>query len=264
MSSPRLLVFTGKGGVGKTTMALAAARALIARGEKVLYNSFDVPHPSESEFLEIPYFDLDLEASATEYMGRKLHSETIASWIMKTPFFNALFAMMPGLGQMILLGHVLDRLEKDPDLHIVLDSPASGHTLSMFESTHNFHDMFRSGILADDIKRMHKLLSDEKFMHINVVSLPTKMAVQEGIELANQLHALGLPKPKHWLNNSLQENLEIKETAESLPDFLQAKTELEVQIRSEHHFDAIVPHVASADFSQVVLGTNTAVMGALE
>lgn len=245
-------------------MALAAARALIARGEKVLYNSFDVPHLTEADFLEIPSFDLELEASATEYMGRKLHSETIASWIMKTPFFNALFSMLPGLGQMILLGHVLDRLKNDPSLHIVLDSPASGHTLSMFESTHNFHEMFKTGILADDIKRMHRLLSDSSFMHINVVSLPTQMAVQEGLELSKQLENLGLPKPKHWLNSSMLENLEIKQAKSELPHFLKAKTEFETELLKEHKFDVIVPHVASADFAQVVIGTNTAVSGVLE
>lgn len=247
--------------MGKTTMALAACRALKASGKSVLYNSFDVPHPSEAASLDIPFFDLHLEKSATEYMGRKLHSETVAGWIMKTPFFNALFAMLPGLGQMILLGHVLDRLEKDPELHIVLDSPASGHTLSMFESTHNFHDMFKSGILADDIKRMHGWLSDPGFMRINVVSLPTKMAVQEGLELSTQLEELGLPKPHHWLNNSMLENIEIKSSEKSeLPEFLRSKTELEEIIRSEFTFDAIIPHIAAADFSEVVIGTTAAVI----
>lgn len=251
--SARLLVFTGKGGVGKTTLALAACKALLADGKTVLYNSFDADHPSEADDLGIPYFDLDLEQSATEYMGRKLHSETIAHWIMKTPFFNALFAMIPGLGQMILLGHVLDRLEKDPDLHIVLDSPASGHTLSMFESTHNFHEMFKTGILADDIKKMHAWLSDAGFMSINVISLPTQMAVQEGQELAKQLIDLGLNPPTHWLNSSMLENQEIKESSDSeLPHFLSSKTELEKVLRQENKFKAVLPYIASADFSQII------------
>ena len=243
-------------------MALAACRALLAEGKTVLFNSFDIPHPSEAESLGIPFFDLDLEHSATEYMGRKLHSPTVASWIMKTPFFNALFAMLPGLGQMILLGHVLDRLEKDPELHIVLDSPASGHTLSMFESTHNFHEMFKSGILADDIKKMHAWLSDPGFMHVNVVSLPTKMAVQEGQELANELTQLGLPKSRHWLNNSLLDNEEIKNHGdETLPDFLASKTQFEKELRSEFKFELVVPHIADADFSNVVKGTSKAIQG---
>lgn len=261
--SARLYVFTGKGGVGKTTLALAACRALLASGKSVLYNSFDVPHPDETVGLKVPFFDLDLEQSATEYMGRKLHSDTIASWIMKTPFFNALFSMIPGLGQMILLGHVLDRLEQDPDLHIVLDSPASGHTLSMFESTHNFHEMFKSGILADDIKRMHKLLSDEKFLSLNVVSLPSLMAVQEGQELAEQLIELGLHAPTHWLNSSMLENAEIKTTQQELPDFLKSRTEIEAKLRQEYQFKYIVPHIGAAEFSQVVLGAEKAIQGAL-
>ncbi len=248
--------------MGKTTVALAACRALIGEGKSVLYNSFDVTHPSEVVDLKIPFFDLDLEQSATEYMGRKLHSETVAHWIMKTPFFNALFSMIPGLGQMILLGHILDRLENDPDLHIVLDSPASGHTLSMFESTHNFHEMFKSGILADDIKHMHKLLSDPNFLSLNVVELPTQMAVQEGRELAAQLVAIGLHAPAHWLNSSMVENAQIKASPrESLPPFLESRVKAEEELRDEFHFDHVIPHVAAADFSEVIVETQNAIQG---
>lgn len=251
--SARLLVFTGKGGVGKTTLALATCKALLAQGKSVYYNSFDVDHPKEAVELGVPYFDLDLEESATEYMARKLHSETVAHWIMKTPFFNALFAMIPGLGQMILLGHVLDRLEKDPELHIVLDSPASGHTLSMFESTHNFHEMFKTGILADDIKRMHAWLSDAGFMKVHVVSLPTKMAVQEGKELGRQLSELGLNPPLHWLNCSMATNQEITDSPDAvLPEFLQKKIKLEEILTDEESFQTILPYIASADFAQIV------------
>lgn len=261
----RLLVFTGKGGVGKTTLALATCEALKLQGKNVFYNSFHVDHPREVENLNLDYFDLDLEDSATEYMGRKLHSETVAHWIMKTPFFKALFGMMPGLGQMILLGHVLDRLEQDPDLYIVLDSPASGHTLSMFESTHNFHEMFQTGILADDIKKMHRLLSDPKFLEIQVVSLPTEMAIQEANELSTKLVELGLNKPKHWLNSSMIENEQIKESAhDQLPEFLKIKTELETELRKEYQFHSIIPYIASSQFEQIVQMITPTMAGSLE
>ena len=261
----RLLVFTGKGGVGKTTLALATCKALQNQGKKVFYNSFHVDHPKEVDTLGLSFFDLDLEDSATEYMGRKLHSETVANWIMKTPFFNALFAMIPGLGQMILLGHVLDLLEKDPDLYIVLDSPASGHTLSMFESTHNFHEMFKTGILADDIIKMHRLLSDPNFLEIQVVSLPTEMAIQESKELSNQLIELGLNPPMQWLNSSMIDNEQVSQSTQNdLPEFLKIKTELEKTLREQYKFKSIVPYIASSQFEEIVSMVTPSVQGAIK
>ena len=100
--------------------------------------------------------------SAETYIAKKLSSEMVAGWIMKTPFFKSLFNMIPGLGMMILLGHIIEKLQNDPDLHIVMDSPSSGHAITMFESSHNFKEMFGKGMIVDDINRMHQFIYDEQ------------------------------------------------------------------------------------------------------
>jgi arsenite-transporting ATPase len=56
--------------------------------------------------------------------------------------------MIPGLGHMILFGHIIDELERDPELHIVIDAPASGHALTMFESTSTFETIFKGTIFS--------------------------------------------------------------------------------------------------------------------
>ena len=158
----RLYIFTGKGGVGKTSLAMAMTKHLEALGLNPKYNSFfQDPDRSLWKKLNLPVLDIDLNTSAEMYIGRKLNSKTIASWIMKTHFFKSLFQMIPGLGHMILLGHIIDDLEKDPKLIIVLDSPASGHALTMFESSSNFKKIFRAGMIVKDIDKMHAFLSAE-------------------------------------------------------------------------------------------------------
>lgn len=139
----RLYIFTGKGGVGKTSLATAMTKHLEHIGLHAQYNSFyQDPEKSLWKELSLPVFDIELFSSAETYIARKLKSTTVASWIMKTHFFKSLFQMVPGLGHMILLGNIIDELEQNPELVIVLDSPASGHALTMFESSSNFKKFF--------------------------------------------------------------------------------------------------------------------------
>ncbi|MBP9681678.1 MAG: hypothetical protein KBD76_09760, partial [Bacteriovorax sp.] len=93
----RLYIFTGKGGVGKTALAMAFTKYLESRGINVKYNCFhQTPEKILEKELNLPTIDRRLEQSAEVYIAQKLNSTTIASWIMKTHFFKSLFQMIPG------------------------------------------------------------------------------------------------------------------------------------------------------------------------
>ena len=82
----RLYIFTGKGGVGKTTLAMSFTKQLELEGKRVLYYCFyQLPEKKLWDALKLPVLDLQLEKSAEVYIARKLNSKTIASWIMMTP-----------------------------------------------------------------------------------------------------------------------------------------------------------------------------------
>jgi len=229
--SHRLYIMTGKGGVGKTSLALALAKKLSDKGEKVLYNSFDQEdQKSQCAELGIPSVHFDLTESAQKYMTGKLGSEMIASWIMKTPFFKSLFNMIPGLGHMILLGHIIDLLENDPNLTIVLDSPSSGHALTMFESSHNFKEIFGSGLIVSDINRMHRFIYGENTLKTYITSLPTKMALNEANEVKEHLKELAFKDTYVLVNDCLSPILEL---GEELPYFLDTKKKLEESVLEE-------------------------------
>ncbi len=231
----RLYIFTGKGGVGKTSLAMAMTKHLEGAGHAVKYNSFyQEPERSLWKKLALPVLDIDLNTSAEIYIGRKLNSKTIASWIMKTHFFKSLFQMIPGLGHMILLGHILDELDKNPELIIVLDSPASGHALTMFESSSNFKKIFRAGLIVKDIEKMHAFLSRPGHLKTLIASLATELAINEARDLQNELsqNASGPDLNVELLVNDsylkyLKEN---KIDEKDLPDFLKGKITLEKEI----------------------------------
>src|SRR6478735_8519982 len=100
----RLYIFTGKGGVGKTTLAKAFVRYLTEHDHEAVYLTFKNQSMSETQrdgnservVDGIREVYLDLEDSARGYIERRLNSKMIAGFIVKTPFFRALVNMVPG------------------------------------------------------------------------------------------------------------------------------------------------------------------------
>ena len=254
LSHGRLYIFTGKGGVGKTTLAMAMTKHLESRGVNAKYQCFQQnPELSLINELRLPNIKLDMLASAEIYVGRKLNSTTIASWIMKTHFFKSLFQMIPGLGHMILLGHLIDELEKDPSLVVVLDSPASGHALTMFESSSNFKKIFRSGLIVKDIDRMQNFLSSANNLKTQVVTLATELSLSEAQDLKNELQT-NLPETdahcRLVVNDSYKIFFEQNQINLSvLPDFLKQKTDLEINIVKDNF---TLPHVDLAKAVEII------------
>ncbi len=254
MSYKRLYIVTGKGGVGKTLTALSLSK-LIAKNtsKKVLFNSFDADiNQSLCRELGVKTLQLKVESSAIEYIGRKLGSETIAKWIMKAPFFKALFNIVPSLGNMILLGHLIDLLENDPELIIVVDAPSSGHILTVLESPINFENIFKSGPLVNDIHRMTNFISNKDLFEAIVVSIPTELAVTEGLELTKKMSELKVASQKMILNNVF--SLAVEDDLSTLPPFLKNKVKSEEEILKEKSqiYDLIIPMFIDRETNSLV------------
>ncbi len=249
----RFYIFTGKGGVGKTTLSLAFVKHLSDQNKKAKYAYFqtssigDTPTRSEAivdeaQSLGIDCLPLNLNQSAEIYIGKKLKSQTLGKWVIKTPFFKALINMIPGFNYLIYLGQILELLNEDPSLIIVLDSPSSGHALTMLEATHNFRDIFQAGIVFEDTKKMIDLLYKENFMKLNIVALPAQMAINESIELEAKLQAIQKIETSLIVNNTYKDINNIEGAA--LPDFLREKIENEKELCKKHEkqIDITIAH----------------------
>lgn len=251
----RFYIFTGKGGVGKTTLSLAMTKYLKDQGKKVLFCEFDQKSNEKiAKNMNLPYLSLDIQSSAEEYVSNKLGSKTVAHWIMKTPFFSALFKMVPGLANMILLGHMIDMLLHDENLIIVLDSPSSGHALTMLESPFNFKEMFGSGIIVDDIHKMENFIKKDNSFLISVISLPSLMAITEAKELQKSITHLGYPHTNVLANDLYGKTPQILDNLEHLPEFMKSKIEIEKivgeNLDSENSIE--IPHIFDNEMDQVI------------
>ena len=253
---PQLIIVTGKGGVGKTTLSYALCRSLISQGRKAVYNSFD-HHPNWEilKKLEIPALWHSTDESAEMYVSQKLGSATIGKWVMKAPFFHALYNMLPGLSSVILLGHLIKHLEDDPELTLVIDSPSSGHVKMMLESPQNFKEMFGIGLIVQDIERMQKFLSTKGNVATLVTCLPTQMAMTEGIELREDLEKLGFGKIHTVVNDSYTKQFEIHgQTLENLPTFIFEKLKVEKTIldQTKDSYETVIPHFNGLSIEQYI------------
>lgn len=236
----RLYIFTGKGGVGKTTLSKAFVRYLVEHDHEAVYLTFknqslsETQKDSNSETIVdgIRTIALDLEDSARGYIERRLNSKMIAGWIVKTPFFRALVNMVPGFNYLIYLGKVLELGRDNPRMIVVLDAPASGHALTMVESTTNFQQIFESGIIFEDTHKMLSRLNDPQYTKIHVVSLPSQMSWQEATELKSGLLERTPVEVNITVNNCLYPLVETQ--LEALPPGLKEKALNEKNLIEQH------------------------------
>ena len=266
-STPRrLYIFTGKGGVGKTTLSKAFVHYLNQHDHEAIYltlknSSLGENHSgtTEKNVDGIREIALDLEESARGYIEKRLNSKLIASWIVKTPFFRALINMVPGFSYLIFLGKILEMGKENPRLIVVLDAPASGHALTMVESTTNFQQIFESGIVFEDTSKMLSRLNDPLYTKMHVVSLPSLMSWQEAMELKRGLTERTPVEVDITVNNCLYPVLESQ--LENLPAGLKQKVINEKKLVEEHksEMQCILPH----SLNQEALSIQSDLVGSL-
>jgi anion-transporting ArsA/GET3 family ATPase len=189
----RLIVVTGKGGAGKTTVAAALGLAAARRGKRVvlcevaeqdrlaavLGSGPDVP---------LEHTSVDPERAKREWLRYQLRSRTLASVLGGSALFQYLTAAAPGLTELVTIGKVWDLAQLEPrtggpafDLAIV-DAPATGHGLAMLRAPSTYASIARVGPVGRHAERIDSFLRDRAQTGVVSVALPEEMPVNETIE----------------------------------------------------------------------------------
>jgi anion-transporting ArsA/GET3 family ATPase len=212
MPSPlarQLLVVTGKGGVGKTTIAAALGLLAAQRGASVIVvevgNQSRVPGlfgagaretGAETILAErLSSISIDPDRALLEWLqalGGRVSGRVLAS----SGTFQYFAAAAPGAKELVSMVKVWEltqakrwqRRASGYDL-VVVDAPASGHALGMLRSPHTFGAIARVGPVAGQAERVRALLEDPARAAYMAVALGTDMAVTEALELQEGLHA---------------------------------------------------------------------------
>jgi anion-transporting ArsA/GET3 family ATPase len=203
----KLLVVTGKGGVGKTTVAAAlgllAARAgrrtiVVELGQESrlprLFGRTPAKPGLETPLQErLSSISIDPDRALLEWLqvlGGRVSGRVLAS----SGTFQYFAAAAPGAKELVAMVKIW-QLTREPgrrnstggyDL-VVLDAPATGHALGMLSSPHTFGAIARVGPIAGQTRQVQELLESPSRSGYLAVALATEMAVTEALELDDAL-----------------------------------------------------------------------------
>jgi Anion-transporting ATPase len=203
----KLIVITGKGGVGKTTIAGAIALAGARRGlrsivvevgdEHRLAEVFGVrehEQGTETRLQELLWsITIDPDRALLEWV-QELGGRIPGKILTSSGTFQYFAAAAPGAKELfgmvkiweLTQGRRWQRRASGYDL-VVLDAPATGNALGMLHSPQTFGSIARVGPVASQAHRVGELLRDPRQSSYLAVAQGTDMAVTETIELQEGL-----------------------------------------------------------------------------
>jgi anion-transporting ArsA/GET3 family ATPase len=199
----RFIFVTGKGGVGKTTVAAALARKFSGEGRSVLLamcnakerlsDLFGVP-PIGTEvtciYERIWAVNMDPEVALEEYGAMTLKSRALYSLLFDNRYVRTFFRAVPGIHEWAMLGkawwHTTEELRPGIPKYdiVILDAPATGHGLDMLRVPKVIVEVVPPGLLRRDAERAWSMFQDPELSGAVLVALPEEMPTTETLELA--------------------------------------------------------------------------------
>jgi anion-transporting ArsA/GET3 family ATPase len=202
----RLVVVTGKGGVGKTTVAAAlgllAARqgrrtvvCEVAQQERLagLFGARDVGHGEVELAPGLFSVSVQPERAMHEWLRHQLKSGALAGLLGHSRLFGYLTAAAPGVTELVTVGKVWDlaqverRTGGSPFDLVIMDAPATGHALALLRAPRTYANIARVGPIARQAASIDAFLRDSSVTGVLSVALPEEMPVNETVDLEQRL-----------------------------------------------------------------------------
>jgi anion-transporting ArsA/GET3 family ATPase len=194
----QLVVVTGKGGVGKTTVSAALGR-LLARDRRVLLLEVD-PRENLHHMLGIAPSGGEIVAAGPrlllqnvrpiavveELVRERLKIGLLVKRVLKSPVFRHFVEGGPGLKELAVLMHALRlvRGETPADVDVVvLDAPATGHGVTFLAAPALVSAAIAHGPVGHMARELAAFVGDPKRCGIVIVTSAEEMPVQEALEL---------------------------------------------------------------------------------
>jgi len=202
-----LIMFMGKGGVGKTTMAAAVACELAARGHEVLLTTTDpAAHITETLAGDQPGLTvsrIDPEVETARYrdhvMATKGHDLDAQARSMLEEDLRS-----PCTEEIAVFQAFSKVIRESSRRFVIMDTAPTGHTLLLLDATGSYHkDILRHQGEASKAKLVTPMmrLQDPEQTKIMIVTLPETTPVLEAAHLQDDLKRAGIV-PWGWIVNS--------------------------------------------------------------
>jgi anion-transporting ArsA/GET3 family ATPase len=217
----RLLIVTGKGGVGKSTVALALGLAAARQGKRAILcevgsqeHLSHVFHRAEVGFHEVEMeenlwaISIDPDESMREYVLLQLKVKAMRDLLFRSRIFNYLAAATPGLKELVTIGKIWELTLDDRKVKrgrpydlVIVDAPATGHGVGFLQTPRTFANVARVGPIRQQAETLDAFIRDKRRTGVAVVALPEEMPVNETSALERDLAAeVGVSVDRIFLN----------------------------------------------------------------
>jgi anion-transporting ArsA/GET3 family ATPase len=196
----KLIFVTGKGGVGKTTVAAALGWLAAAEGKRTLVCEVDAKGnladfyetgPTAFEEREIVprlwAMSMDTEASLRQYLALQLKLPLAARIGPIAKMFDFVASAAPGVREIVTVGKLCWEVrERHYDI-VVVDASASGHIVGQLAAPQAINQLVQVGLVRQQTGWMLDILGDPETTGLVVVTTPAEMPVNETLELTGQV-----------------------------------------------------------------------------
>jgi len=197
-------VVTGKGGVGKTTVAAALGLVAARRGQRTIVAEVarrdDVSRALGGEGIQeeelapgLHHLSIDPERAMELYLTDQLPS-ALAELLASSRTFTYMAAATPGMRELLTVGKVWELAQEDrrapgarPYDLVVLDAPATGHGVAILSAPRTFARTARVGRIARQGRTIDAMVTDPARTGVIAVARPEEMPVTETLSLQDAL-----------------------------------------------------------------------------
>jgi anion-transporting ArsA/GET3 family ATPase len=186
----RLVIVTGKGGTGKTTVAAALGVAAARHGRRTVVcevgGQARVPALVDGA---VATTTIDPQQALEEWLSRQL-PRRLVHVLARSGAFSGFVAAAPGARELVTVTKAWElgeaprwRRDARPYDTVVLDAPASGHGVGLLRTPRTFADIARIGPIASQARQVDEALRDPARSAVLAVALPSELAVSETLDL---------------------------------------------------------------------------------